>query len=306
MSDSCSLSIVVVPLIGGTALHRNLQSLLPYHDDCVVVFGRNRGDAEIWQMRFPSVRFIVCEEHSVPMRRRKGIEASQGEVIALLEDNSVPDPAWYGGLCSAFQNHRVAAAGGPVRISQALKSRFQALACVEYWRFNPDDFQRLAVAPSGDNGILPVSHLPGNNFAYRREALLQVLKETDIGIIEHKINGRLQKRGFLTVLSTGMSVTYSAEDRYNSQLHVRMQHGRLFAGQRVERFGWGTRSFWFMMSLFLPALLISRAIRGMVRMVKPSVWLKVLFWICLMEGAWAVGESIGYIAGSGRSLDVWR
>lgn len=306
MPDSCSFSIVVVPLVGGTALERNLQSLLPFHDTCVVVLDKSRGNAAIWQTRFPSVRFIDCEGQSVPMRRRKGIEASQGEIIALLEDSSVPDPTWYGALCAAFQNPRVAAAGGPVRISQTLKSRFQALACGEYWRFHPDDIHRLAVAPPGVNGSFPASHLPGNNFAYRREALLQVLKETDIGVIEHKINGRLQKRGFLTVLSPGMSVAYSAADRYNSRLHVRMQHGRLFAGQRVEGFGRAIRVLWFTKSLFLPVLLILRALRGMVHMVNPSFWPKVFLWICLMEWAWAVGESIGYLTGPGKSLEAWR
>jgi hypothetical protein len=36
------------------------------------------------------------------------------------------------------------------------------------------------------------------------------------------------------------------------------------------------------------------------------VRLRVLFWIALMESAWALGEAIGGLAGEGKSMNAWR
>jgi hypothetical protein len=34
--------------------------------------------------------------------------------------------------------------------------------------------------------------------------------------------------------------------------------------------------------------------------------LPVLFWLILMQSAWALGEAIGAVAGPGKSLNEWR
>jgi hypothetical protein len=34
--------------------------------------------------------------------------------------------------------------------------------------------------------------------------------------------------------------------------------------------------------------------------------LPVLFWVMLMQSAWAIGETIGALAGPGKSLNEWR
>ena len=85
-----------------------------------------------------------------------------------------------------------------------------------------------------------------------------------------------------------------------------MQHGRLYAGQRVTGRSYPVRLAWFAGSLFLPAVLSARGLASMTRAVKPAAWPGTAFWICLMETAWAVGESLGYLAGAGRSMKAWR
>jgi hypothetical protein len=40
--------------------------------------------------------------------------------------------------------------------------------------------------------------------------------------------------------------------------------------------------------------------------VRPTAWIGVALWILLLETAWAIGEAVGYLTGSGRSLEAWR
>jgi type III secretory pathway component EscU len=51
------------------------------------------------------------------------------------------------------------------------------------------------------------------------------------------------------------------------------------------------------------------SVRTMVEMAKSGrlvMRLPVLFWLILMQSAWALGEAIGALAGTGKSLDEWR
>lgn len=293
-------------LVGGEALAACLRGLPEAHDRCVVVLAEHMGGAGYWETRFPAVRFIDASGLPVPLRRQRGVEAACGDIVALLEDTSVPDPDWCRAVCQAFADPQVAAAGGPVRVSPALPGRFQALACGEYGRFHPRRFPRLGISAVAADGRQPVARLPGNNLAYRRGRLMPLLNQSDRGLIETEVNQALQTRGFTLLLQPGMSVMYAAADRANARLRARWQHGRLFAGSRVAGQDWGTRLAWFVKSLLLPFLLSGRAWGSMTQAVRPTAWIGVALWILLLETAWAIGEAVGYLTGSGHSLEAWR
>jgi hypothetical protein len=270
------------------------------------MLGENMGRAESWQPRHPAVRFSQGEGLTVPMRRQRGVESTQAELVALLEDTSVPVPGWLEALCDAFTSEKVAAAGGPVRVDPALDPRSQALACTEYGRFHPDRFARLALGPPDARGTQAASRLPGNNLAYRRSTLLPLLAESDHGLLESEVNGILMARGLCLAYQPRMAVVYSAPDPLGIRLGTRLHHGRLYAGQRSAGWSHAARLAWVAGSLLLPAMLCARSLAAMTRAVRPAAWPQTAFWICLMESAWAAGEAIGYLAGGGRSLEAWR
>jgi hypothetical protein len=302
----CDCSIVLVALAGGAALEACLGRLAPWHGRCHVMLGEHMGEAATWQARFPAVRFADGRGLPVPVRRQRGVEAAHGLVVALLEDTSLPEPGWLDAMCTAFANDNVAAAAGPVRIDPALSARGQALACTEYGRFHPDQYPRLALGAPDAAGTQTVSRLPGNNLAYRRARLLEILKDSDHGLLEVEVNEMLKARGFSLAFQPRMAVLYAAVDPYGARLGTRMQHGRLYAGRRAAGRSYPARLAWFAGSFLLPAVLAARALASMTRAVKPAAWPGTAFWICLMESAWAFGESIGYLAGTGRSMDAWR
>jgi hypothetical protein len=256
------------------------------------------------------VQFVRRGKLSVPMARKRGVELTSGEIVALLEDTTLPTPGWHGAVAAAFAEPGVVAVGGPVVLSPKLDGKFLALGCVEYGRFHPDRFillgDELAEGETSDKGLLPVTRLPGNNLAYRREPLLGVMGENEYGLIEGEINEQLKVRGFKLYMHPAMLATYSMMDVHGVHLKTRFNHGRLFAGNRVAGQGWRTRVSWFLKSLLLPVLLTVRGWSSMTRAVESVAWPKVIAWIILMETAWSIGEAVGYLMGPGRSLDKWR
>ncbi len=299
-------SVVVIALAGNTALETCLHRLQRWHGICHVILGEDMGDSEAWAAQFPTVRFSEGRGLTVPMRRQRGVETAQRQLVALLEDTSLPEHGWLEAVCDAFIDDKVAAAGGPVWIDAALAPRCQALACTEYGRFHPARFPQLAVGTADARGTQAVSRLPGNNLVYRRALVQQILASVDHGLLEVEVNEILKAGGFSLALQPRMAVTYAAADPIGIRLGVRAQHGRLFASQRSRAWSYPRRLAWGVASMLLPAVLTARSLAGMVHAVRPAAWLPTALWILLMESAWAFGEGIGYLAGAGRSLDAWR
>ena len=264
------------------------------------------GTADAWQSRFARMRFSEVGALTVPKRRQRGADAAPGPFVAFLEDTSLPAPGWLAAIGQGFANESVAALGGPVRIDPALGPRSLALACTEYGRFHPDRVSRLARGVPDENGVQAVSRLPGNNLAYRRASLLEILRGIDHGLLESEVNGILLARGFSLALHPGMAVDYVAPDPRGLGLGTRFHHGRLYAGQRSSRWSYGARLAGAAGSLLLPAILSARSLAHMTRAVEPAAWLATAFWISLMETSWAAGETVGYLAGGEASLIEWR
>src|SRR5438105_1925160 len=151
------LTIVVVALLGGGALDECVDearaqcaSVLIVRRDGTIVDaeGRRRG---------------IADQRDIPAKRRCGVELASTRLVALLEDAVVPAPDWAEAASAAFEQKDVVACGGPVRIGKGLPAQTRALILSEY---GPYSDRR----PAGE-----VSALPGCNFAFRREALIEAM-----------------------------------------------------------------------------------------------------------------------------------
>jgi hypothetical protein len=300
------ISVIVVSLVGGDSLIEMLQSVKAVKGECLVLLSSSKNDIATLQKQFPTVQFVSRDELSVPMARKRGVELASGNVVALLEDTSLPADGWYEAVTEAFSESDVIAVGGPVVLSSKLGGSYLALGCGEYGRFHPDRFSLMAKGEVMNNALLPVARLPGNNLAYRREPLLNVLCDKEHGLIEGEINEQLKANGEKLYMQPAMLVTYSMMDAHGARLKTRFNHGRLFAGNRVAGQGWKTRISWFVKSLLLPAVLSLRGWSSMTHAVDKLAWPKVMLWVFLMETAWAMGEAVGYLRGVGSSLEAWH
>ncbi|NNM20034.1 MAG: hypothetical protein HKO55_02005 [Gammaproteobacteria bacterium] len=310
MTDPCqTISVVIVSLVGGDALGGLLGSLKPAADECLVLLDEGNNVSQLRE-QFPAVQFVSRQDLSVPMARKRGAHLASGDIVALLEDTSLPAPGWRDAVVAAFSRPGVVAAGGPVLLAARLGARFLALGSAEYGRFHPDRISRLVDEPEGSEtipeGLLPVTRLPGNNIAYRRAPLMEMLSQNESGLIEGEVNEALMARGFNLYIEPAMVVTYGMADEHGARLRTRFNHGRLFAGNRIAGQGAGARIGWFLKSLLLPFVLTTRGWSNMTASVAAAAWPKVMAWILLMETAWSVGEAVGYLRGPGRSLDAWH
>ena len=298
------LTLVIIAIVGGEALEAVLRRIEAFGHKSIVVFRDKDCLPSACEARYPGVDFIHCPNSPVPVRRKLGVKIAQSELVALLEDTSLPDDSWPAAILDAFFDDSVGAVGGPVTVARNLPHRIQALACCEYGRFCPQRIGLLATDGSGDGGMFIASRLPGNNLAYRRSLLLELLNNVD-SLIEGEVHQKLIQRGAKLILHRGMSVTYVAVDANNAALATRFQHGRLYGGGRVALNASVLRLALFLGSFALPVILTARGVAAMPELSLPEK-IKIALWIMILETAWACGEATGYLMGAGKAQESWR
>ena len=307
MPSNLDLSIVVIPLVGNSALANCLDRLPLVAVECIVVLRETMGEPRYWQQRYPSVIFLHSPEEPVPLRRQRGTAAAANDVVGILEDTSWPDPGWCVAVRSTFIDMQIAAAGGPVQIAATLPSRCQALGWSEYGRFAPRHDLRAhsRAGPIPDKPIV-ASQVPGNNMAFRRTNLIDSLRGEVNGLFEDSVCAKMLAAGHQVVFQPRMLVTYSACDRHNTALSTRLNHGRIYAGMQYQKQTPLKRTIRVAKAALLPIVLSVRTMVEMIGFDRVINRLPVLFWVILMHSAWAMGEAIGAIAGLGKSLNEWR
>jgi hypothetical protein len=306
VQSSSDISVVVIPLVGNSALANCLDRLPLSAIECIVVLREMMGEPRYWQQRYPSVIFLHSSQEPVPLRRQRGIAVATGDVVGILEDTAWPDPDWCAAVRSTFINVQIAAAGGAVQIAATLPSRCQALGWSEYGRFAPRRLIAHRRAGSSPDQPIVVSRVPGNNMAFRRPNLIAALRGELNGLFEGSVCAKMLAAGHQVVFQPRMLVTYSACDPHNMALSTRFNHGRIYAGMQLQRPAPLKRAIHAAKATLLPIVLSVRTMVEMVNSKATYARLPVLFWVTLMHSAWAMGEAIGAIAGLGKSLNEWR
>ena len=72
-------------------------------------------------------KIIPFEQDNIAAARNAGIDASAGEIVAFIDDDSVPEPTWLKFLTAPFSHVDTAAAGGFVRGRNGISWQFQAM-----------------------------------------------------------------------------------------------------------------------------------------------------------------------------------
>lgn len=81
--------------------------------EVVVVAGPTRdGTHELCRNYGNQIKFAECPHRNLSMSRNISIQVSSGELVAFLDDDSVPEPEWLDDVVPAFQDPDVAVAGG--------------------------------------------------------------------------------------------------------------------------------------------------------------------------------------------------
>lgn len=279
------LTVIVVALVGDEALSRCIDAVRsPAHVTLIVQRNGTITDES-------GSEIARSDRLDIPTKRRRAVELATTELVALIEDTVLPASGWASAIEEALGAGDSVACGGPVGISAGLPGSTRALALSEYGSFGDRN-------PEGETPALP-----GCNFAFRRDALLNAMKRSE-GLVDQIVFRELRKGGKL-LWSPEMAVTYAQAFPEGARLKTRFAHGRIYGSAEADRAGFVGRLGRAGKAFLLPPVLTLRSLRNASSADRRSV--SVVYWLALQQAAWAAGEFIGSLAGRSRNgLEQWQ
>jgi glycogen(starch) synthase len=242
------VSIVINTMNRAESLRRALLSLrqLDYPVlEVIVVVGPSTDDTDTVVAEFEGqLKVGCCDVPNLSASRNIGIRLASGDLVAFIDDDSVPDPWWLDDVVPAFEDEEVAAAGGPVYDfdGATLFSRYSLVDIhgdAFIWNEGPDP-SRLLAAPLTDLILYPI----GTNAVYRRsmltaiggfdEAFTYYLEESDAcrRLINRGWVVQACERGFVyhlrdpSAIRTAERVTRDLYQPLKSRLYFALRHAR--------------------------------------------------------------------------------
>lgn len=300
--DAPPLSVVVVSFNPLPQLERCLRSLAAQRD-CppteVLVVGnwsdKDPGQLAALQQAFPQATWVDGMDGTIPRLRSLGVEASRGDVVALLEDDCVVDAAFGSSVLRAHGTPHVAV-GGAVEPGAYRRGVDWAAYLCDYSRF-------MLPFPEGDATVLP-----GNNVSYKREIVDEVLALSGAnGLQETFVHAAFSRSGRPMKADPRIVVRNEHSWAVADVSTVPFQHGRAFGGQRAHGWPLPRRLAFSAAAVGLPVLQVGRILTRVLRR-RPGAWwlVRALPWVVLFTLCWAAGECVGYARGAGTSLERWR
>lgn len=244
--------------------------------------------------QFPKVRLIECPAStSLPEMRTIALDASRGRLVAVTEDHCVPRPGWLRVVREEFSgaDGNLVALGGSVINGLTDTGLDWATYLCEYSFFSPP-------VAEGTSAILP-----GMNVAYRRD-VLQDAKRSDLvdGFWETTLHPKLLAAGGRLKSINALKMYHCKKFSFSLFARQRFIYSRYYSGLRAQEWSLGRRLAVGLASLALPPILLwrmyssarSKGLLGEFVLASPYLIALVIIW--------AVGESVGSIAGSGNAL----
>lgn len=158
------ISVVLCTYNGQRYLNESLSALacLDYPDYEVIVVDDGSTDATAAIAARHSVQLIRTENCGLSSARNTGLLASNGEIVAYIDDDAYPERDWLKRLALTFLEGKYAGVGGP---NIAPSGDSLIADCVAH-------------APGGPIHVLlsdcEAEHIPGCNMAFLRENLLEI------------------------------------------------------------------------------------------------------------------------------------
>jgi len=244
------------------------------------------------RQRLPGVRILpVSARTTVPQMRTFGILHSQGEIVALLEDDCVVADNWCLAVLRAHEEpHPVI--GGSISPGGYRRLLDWAVYFCEYARFMPPF--------SGAKDALP-----GNHVTYKRTALPPL--ESDQGFYEVFLHADWKKSGIKLIADPTLMVKNINHSVLRHITRMPFHHGRAFAGMRAKSFPAWRKGLYAILSLVLPVLKVARLATEVTRRRRYVVeFCFSIPWTMIFLTSWSLGELWGYATGPGDSPDQWR
>ncbi len=194
MTAPAAVSVVVVSRERPKALRRCLIGLsqLRYYPFEIIVVADAGGRSILREMpQAAHIKAIAFDDPNISEARNLGIAHADGEIVAFIDDDAVPEPSWLTHLAAPFQHPDVSAAGGYVRGRNGISWQWKAETVDRTGLSRPlelDDVQPTLLTGSPEQGV----KTQGTNMAFRRDTLVEMggfdpnyrffLDETDLNL----------------------------------------------------------------------------------------------------------------------------
>jgi len=295
--DTVSLSVVIASHNAETVIGTCLAALdlqrLEHHAEIIVADSSTDATPEIISQRFPWVRLLHFDDPmSLPHLRGRGIAASRGDIIAILDPFSVAAPDWAKRVLAAHAKDPNLAIGGAVGLHRPESKSLAAwtIYFTEYALFMPP-------IRRGATWIVP-----GSNVSYKRNALFDGTAPRYPVFWKTFVNWDIERAGSPLWLADDVLVELNKPISFVSFLNTRYHHGRCFAGMRGDNPQ--MRMVRAVSTAAVPLLLAWRWTSGFW----PKRRHRLRFLLTLpgqlaLFTVWAWGEAWGYVRGPGRCCE---
>ena len=240
----------------------------------------------------PGVRAGVTPGSSRGSFYGAGLSDARQPFVAFTDASTAPLPGWRAAAVAALDGG-ASVVGGPVLPHGACSATCFAGFVAEYGPHAVPPF----LSAGGD--------VAANNVAYERRVLVDVVGEGG-DVWKSLVNGRLAARGYRPVVADGMRVESVKHYGWRDVTATRVAHGRLYGSQRAATWSVPRRWATATAAVAVPALAFCRlrsamrrdeALRRRFTSSAPLVLVAVT--------AWALGESVGYVSGTGSADGVF-
>lgn len=169
------ISIVINTYNRRDVLQKTLNSLrflrTPNVEVIVVNGPSTDGTAEMLKTNWANaIKIVPCPDRNLARSRNLGVAAANGEIVAFLDDDAVPEPDWLEQLIKGYDHAYRGGVGGFARDASGVSFQIRHLSIN---RFGDADIDRLkALAPQEQAAFSPeFTTLIGANSSFRRTAL---------------------------------------------------------------------------------------------------------------------------------------
>lgn len=295
------LSVVITTVGGPMTLEACIRALLRQcHADSVeiiVPYESTQRTIAALQREFPRVRFVdmgvveteapagaAAAAHEIYDRcKAVGLAAARGNVLALLDDEGIPDPDWCEQVLIA---HRLpwSVIGGAIE-----HSGDGAVNWATYFQ----DFVRYQ-RPLTEG---PTESLSDVNISYKREVLESVRSYWETSYNEARVNGALTKRGIVLWQRPQIVVRHTrGQRRFVDAASERFAWGCLFGRIRATELPMMMRLGYAALSPAIPLVIIWRIAWKVFATAKNRrPFLLSLPATFLLTTIWCLGECLGYV-----------
>jgi hypothetical protein len=243
----------------------------------------------------PVVEVRLPEDTSLATARGAAVRHARAPVVAFLEDHCIPEPGW---AAAVIEAHRQPCTAVGYAFTNANPGRWSSRAALLA------DYAPWA-HPARDG---PAVRLPGNNVAYKRDALLELGDGLDdLLVVDFNLHTELRRRGGALRTAANALVAHENFDDLRGLLAANHHYCRLMAINRARSQGWGPvrrLGFGLATPVLVPLLKLQRLaweLRGR-RALWPGTALSLP--VILVTYVWsAIGEARGYLGGDPGSAD---